>query len=1071
MFHLRRPFESEKLQLQELNQRLGQYLSRAKLLEQENARLAAELSAVRQSRSGEQEGGQMAELREMRRLVERLSFDKSRAEMEKEQLRREFQTLQALCSDQCSVSKGIDGELRDCEQQLRRAQHTNGGLEQRLSQLQREYTLLEDSHRKEVTHLRSQLSSRALPLVTEVHRGPPAVSMEEVEEYARHLSENWMETVEMYRQRVEEMEGAVKEDQVRLEDFRRERVQYDSELNRLRAEVEKHSQLQLELEAQLMNMQENFRGDAIQYQIIIEELEQERNLLANTISEKLKEHQDLLQVKMGLGLEVAAYRALLEEEGRHVQMRSDQRSRERIIDIKLPSQYTPRISTTQPEMRRHLTGYGVKYMEPVSSIRTSATSSHFDSQRASRIVPITMSKHAQQSPAARRDMISFTKATQAAAAASTAKPGVSASDRAKYVVEDKSVKVKGLSQSSHKTSHDLPKSVTGSKPASGTSPTMEQSVRVVSPPMMSLSSTEESHQKVVDEKNKGRFEIADTDHAKITMKPSKKAEFVQEDEDQRDLKGSGNVGAKVIAGEEKILDSVSMEEIIEKVMKPAGLDTKLSSAADSKITYHVEKTQQVDGSTKTQIVLQSKVEEDLDISDDSALKEFLSKGVKKVSLEDIEGTPTGSMIQNLLSLGLQGESLENKSVNVEIIEEPVESQSDEEGEIEIEETVEVMSKPYFKPSSMFFQIEEPESEHQASQQHESTSETMTGSGFSKRGSVQVQEVSREESLPYYSQGQETQEYFVSTPEDNMSESEEGGGFMSYGHYGVVDDLSDERYYQDEHLPTRRRYSDEDDSIRESPEYAKRDTFPQCIIEEEVRVSPTMQESMLEILKEESLDPREQLRGALEQLESTVSGSLKEELTLLTKAGGASDGVSVDIKKVEQAADNGTMTFVAELSVSQSLEESGLLEDPGDDLSQEQVLEALRSSNPGLHQALSAGAGGGYTMRVSREEVQTEGMPWMTGLEETEDWSSASEVGKTEKVIKLGPNEKSFTFQMDFNNGSTGSTDLKEADSQGQSGSYEADVQEFLQTQMTDPSLKVRHEKRIATVYLENPKEE
>uniref|UniRef100_W5LAC5 Synemin, intermediate filament protein n=1 Tax=Astyanax mexicanus TaxID=7994 RepID=W5LAC5_ASTMX len=1050
MFHLRRPFESEKLQLQELNQRLGQYLNRAQLLEQENARLVAELSAVRQSRSGgERESGRVAELREMRRLVERLSLEKSRAEMEKEQLRREFQSLQALCSDQTSVSRGIGGELRDCEQQLRRAQHTNGGLEQRLTQLQHEYALLEDSHRKEVAHLRSQLSSRALPVLTEVHRAAaPAVSMEqEVEEYARHLSESWMETLEMYRQRMEEMEGAVREDQVKLEDFRRERAQYDSELNRLRAEVDKHSQVQLELEAQLMNMQENFRGDAIQYQIIIEELEQERNLLANTISEKLKEHQDLLQVKMGLGLEVAAYRALLEEEGRHVQMRSDQRARERIIDIKLPSQYTPRISTTQPEMRSHLTGYGVKYMEPVSSIRTSATSSHFDSQRPSRIVPITMSKHAQQSPAARRDMISFTKATQAAAAASAAKTRASASDRTKDV-----------SQSPHKTSPDLPKSATGSKTASSASPTTEQkSVRVVSPPMMSLSSSEESHQKVVDEKYK-RFETAETDHAKVSLKPSEEAEYFQKEvskrKDNRDLKDSGNVGAKVIAGEEKILDSVSMEEIIEKVMKPAGLDTKLSSGSDSKITYHVEKTQQEDGSTKTQIVLQSKVEEDLDISDDSALEEFLSKGVTKVSLEDIEGTPTGSMIQNLLSLGLQGESLENKSVNVEIIEEPVESQSDEEGEVEIEETVEVMSKPYYKPSSMFFQIEEPESEHQATQQHENTSETVTDSEYGKRGSVQVQEVSREESLPYYSQGQETQEYFVSTPEDNLSESEEGGGFMSYGHYGVVDDLSDERYYQDEHLPTRRRYSDEDDSIRESPEYAKRDTFPQCIIEEEVRVSPIVQESMLEILKEESLDPREQLRGALEQLESTVSGSLKEELTLLTKAGGASDGVSVDIKKVEQAADNGTMTFVAELSVSQSLEESGLLEDPGEELSQEQVLEALRSSNPGLHQAISAGAGGGYTMRVSREEVQTEGMPWMTGLDETEDWSSSgSEVGKTEKVIKLGPNEQSFTFQMDFNNGSTGSTDLQEVDSQGQSVRYEAGVDEFLQTQMTDPSLK------------------
>jgi len=43
-------------------------------------------------------------------------------------------------------------------------------------------------------------------------------------------------------------------------------------------------------------------------QAIIEELEYERRMLSNTISEKLKDHQELLQVKMGLALEVATYR-------------------------------------------------------------------------------------------------------------------------------------------------------------------------------------------------------------------------------------------------------------------------------------------------------------------------------------------------------------------------------------------------------------------------------------------------------------------------------------------------------------------------------------------------------------------------------------------------------------------------------------------------------------------------------------------------------------------------------------------------------------------------------------------
>lgn len=43
-------------------------------------------------------------------------------------------------------------------------------------------------------------------------------------------------------------------------------------------------------------------------QMIIEQLEHERNMMADSIAEKMQEHQHLLQVKMDLGMEVAAYR-------------------------------------------------------------------------------------------------------------------------------------------------------------------------------------------------------------------------------------------------------------------------------------------------------------------------------------------------------------------------------------------------------------------------------------------------------------------------------------------------------------------------------------------------------------------------------------------------------------------------------------------------------------------------------------------------------------------------------------------------------------------------------------------
>lgn len=654
-----------------------------------------------------------------------------------------------------------------------------------------------------------------------------------------------------------------------------------------------------------------------------------------------------------------------------------------------------------------------RYMEPITGVRTAATvSSHVQSKSASRVIPISVSgrANAQQSPAERRDMVAFSKASQAAATAaatSASKPSTTRAETVvkKEVVQERSVKVKEAPQ----------------RPVSAVSP------------MMTAQSVQQKQK--ADEKSDLREQDKTQDIRQ--QQGSKAPDYAEKSKGQP---------------EKKVLDTVLMEEIIETVMKPAGLGVDLSNP-DSKMTYHVEKTQDEDGTTKTNIVLESKVQEHIDLSSDNALEELLSKGVKTVTLEDIKGTQTASMIQNLIGLGLkEGESMENKKVNIKIIEEPVENSDDEEAEL-------MMSNPeFFQSSSMGYQVEEVENVPK------STEAPTTETAYEGNGSVRIQESSTDMGPSYSSQDQESQDYFVSTPEDN-SEGEEGG-FGSYGHYGVVDDLSDERYYQEGAFPVKKHYSDESDSFREDPDatyaedvhsYARGGNIPDCIIEEEVRVSPMVQESVLEILNEQKLDPKQQLKGALEKLQGTVSGSLREELNLLTKGElEGADNVSVDIQKMQQSSDNGTTTIVAQLNVTQSLEKSGLLGEGDDDMSDEQIMAALRS-NPELQKAFSGGAQGGYSMKVSREEVTSQGMPW--GSEQAGEGTDIM-VGRTEKHVKLSPNEQTFTFQMDGKSGIPGAGAIN--------------IQGLLQREMGGSEqegqhggVKVTQEKRIATVFLDD----
>lgn len=267
MLPFKRTFESEKHQLQELNSRLTQYLSRTKQLEQENAHLIAEINKLRQVRTTGWETKYRAEMQDLRRMVGQLSFEKSQAEMEREKLWRELQMIQSLCSEQTDVCRDVSGELKNCEQELHHAHKTNSELQQRLLQLENEYKRLEDAHREEVSRLCSQVESRVAPIIRQTYRGPPVVSVEEVQEYAHGMSEGWIQTFEMYQKTVEDMEQSIKADQAMLNDMQREKMLYASELDKLRTEAEKQGQIQMRLEEQLMHMQEKFRVDYSQYQV------------------------------------------------------------------------------------------------------------------------------------------------------------------------------------------------------------------------------------------------------------------------------------------------------------------------------------------------------------------------------------------------------------------------------------------------------------------------------------------------------------------------------------------------------------------------------------------------------------------------------------------------------------------------------------------------------------------------------------------------------------------------------------------------------------------------------------
>ncbi|XP_075063796.1 synemin [Mixophyes fleayi] len=315
MLHVVRGFGDEKTQLNELNARLDQYLSRVRQLEEENQLLVEEIHRLRLERGAEWAQEYHSEVCQLRRKVEDLTVQTSEAELQKENLWQELQDLQELWEQVRAMRLKIDQQLALYKQDLQQAKTSQAALEQLYFRLQQECQVLQGSQQKELLALKDQALQIPLQItMQEVAR--PRLSLTDVQSFSLELSECWKDAFLIYQKKIEELESNLRlseEDRYGVEEnVRVQRMQMEE----LRREYEELLGIQKILEQDLLRMKEKYRLEVEEYQIIIEELESDKQTIAVTITERLKDYHDLMQVKSGLSLEVATYRALLEAENK-----------------------------------------------------------------------------------------------------------------------------------------------------------------------------------------------------------------------------------------------------------------------------------------------------------------------------------------------------------------------------------------------------------------------------------------------------------------------------------------------------------------------------------------------------------------------------------------------------------------------------------------------------------------------------------------------------------------------------------------------------------------------------------
>ncbi|XP_061675439.1 nestin [Syngnathoides biaculeatus] len=301
----------EKRQMLDLNCRLQSYLSRVKLLEEENTLLAQEIQTLRHGHRGAsvREKSLKEDLQWARAQLEDVWRARVYAQMEVCRLSDELQMVEHHRLKEAREQAEVRAKIEVSRKELGEEHGAHRWLKEKVKQLEQELEHLVRSHEEDVAHLEATLSHSAQPCFTPT---PDLSHLEE--EFCQWASTACQERAETYQAQLDQLEECLKETGDRLCEMERHKNKYQSQLRALERERISEGDVKKHLEETALHQREEHRQQINTLQDHWEGLEKEKQHLGQELDLLVKENQALLKQKMSLGLEVVTYRALLDGE-------------------------------------------------------------------------------------------------------------------------------------------------------------------------------------------------------------------------------------------------------------------------------------------------------------------------------------------------------------------------------------------------------------------------------------------------------------------------------------------------------------------------------------------------------------------------------------------------------------------------------------------------------------------------------------------------------------------------------------------------------------------------------------